>query len=188
MDLPDTMSRLSNSEKDEIPGLDVQLHSLVSISDARLLSLRNETKDDMVLRRLAELVRTGWPSSIKQLHPDTKEFWSLRDDILVVDGLMLCGSRIIILEVARQRTLQSIHDVHQGEVKCKLRAKDAVYWPIYKDIEEMVCRCNACQEFSNAQVKCPMIPVDIPPHPWHTLGADLFYVHGKWFLLVTDYY
>ena len=46
--------------------------------------------------------------------------------------------------------------------------------------------CNTCQEFSNAQPKCPMIEVEIPPYAWHTLGADLFTVNGKWFLLVTD--
>ena len=50
----------------------------------------------------------------------------------------------------------------------------------------MVQTCGPCQEFSNAQAKCPMIEVEIPPHPWHTLGADLFYVNGKWYLLVTD--
>ena len=72
-------------------------------------------------------------------------------------------------------------------MKCKLRAKDAVYWPgIYKDIEEMVQTCGPCREFSNAQAKCPMIEVEIPPYPWHTLGADLFQVDGKWYLLVTD--
>ena len=105
----------------------------------------------------------------------------------VVDGLLLCGSRIVIPANARKRTLRSIHDGHQGEVKCKLRAKDAVYWPgLYKEIEHMVQTCGPCQEFSNAQAKCPMIEVEIPPHPWHTLGADLFYVNGKWYLLVTD--
>ena len=31
-----------------------------------------------------------------------------------------------------------------------------------------------------------MIQVEIPPYPWHTLGADLFQVDGKWYLLVTD--
>ena len=50
----------------------------------------------------------------------------------------------------------------------------------------MVKMCGPCQEYSNAQTKCPMIEVEVPPHPWHTLGADLFYVNGKWYLLVTD--
>ena len=68
-----------------------------------------------------------------------------------------------------------------------VRAKDAVYWPgIYKEVSNMVKTCATCQEFSNAQAKCPMIEVDIPPHAWHTLGMDLFQVNGKWVLLVSD--
>ena len=100
----------------------------------------------------------------------------MRDDISVVDGLVLCDSRIVIPTVTRERTLNSIHDGHQGEIKCKLRAKDAVYWPgIYKDIEDIkTCqRMPKIHERTNAQTKCPMVKEEIPPHPWHTLGADL---------------
>ena len=187
MVLADTMSRLSSSESGEIPGLTVNIHSLVSVSDQRLLSLQQETKKDSILQSLMEHVQNGWPESIEKVKPEIRDFWSMRDDISLVDGLVLCGSRIVIPSAARKRTLSSIHDGHQGEVKCKLRAKDAVYWPgIYKDIEDMVKTCSACQEFMNAQPKCPMIEVDIPPYPWHTLGADLFEVNGKWFLLVTN--
>ena len=69
-------------------------------------------------------------------------------------------------------------------MKCKLRAKDAVYWVgIYKEIEQMVKTCSPCLEFCNAQPKCPMIEVETL---WHTLGVDLFQGDGKWYLLVTD--
>ena len=187
MVLPDTMSRLSSTDKHEIPGLSVNIHSLVSVSDERLTSLKEETGKDPTITKVMKNVREGWPASVKKVDREIREFWSLRDDLSVVDGLLLCGSRIVIPSIARKRTLRSIHDGHQGEVKCKLRAKDAVYWPgIYKEIEEMVQTCSACQEFSNAQTKCPMIEVEIPPYPWHTIGADLFQVDGKWYLLVTD--
>ena len=51
MVLPDTMSRLSSSEKEEISGLTVNIHSLVRVSDKRLSELLDETQDDEVLRR-----------------------------------------------------------------------------------------------------------------------------------------
>ena len=101
----------------------------------------------------------------------------------------MCGSRIIIPEAARKRTLDTIHEGHQGEVKCTLKAKTAVYWPgMYKEITEMVQKCKSCQEFANAQPKCPMISVDVPPHAWHTLGADHFQYKGKWHLIISDYF
>lgn len=73
--------------------------------------------------------------------------------------------------------------------KCKLRAKSCVYWPgIYKDIERLVSTCEPCLKFQKSQMKEPMIPTDVPPRPWHTVGADLFYTNGSWYLIIADYY
>ena len=30
--------------------------------------------------------------------------------------------------------------------------------------------------------------MEVPPHPWHTLGADHFKYKGKWFLIISDYF
>ena len=75
-----------------------------------------------------------------------------------MDGLLMCGSRIIIPTVARKRTLETIHEGHQGEVKCTLKAKSAVYWPgMYKEITEMVQKCDSCQTHANAQWRYHLI-------------------------------
>ena len=83
------------------------------------------------------------------------------------------GSRIIVPTVARKSTLESIHEGYQGEVKRVLKAKEGVCWPgMYK--KSATWYKDAIQEHPNAQLKCPMIAVDVPPHAWHTLGADHF--------------
>ena len=189
MVMPDTFSRLSQVDQDEIPGLKVHVHSIVDISCLRLAKLKRETERDCVLQKLKKVFEEGWPSSIKGLDKDLRPFWAIRDDVSIMDGLLMAGSRIIIPEVSRREVLDNIHEGHQGEVKCNLRAKDAVYWPgIYKSIEEIVKNCGACREFENALPKCPMLGVEVPSQPWHTVGADLFYYKGRWNLLVTDYY
>ena len=164
MVLPDALSRLSKAESFQIPGLKIGVHSIVKVTDARLKQLVTDTANDTVLQRLLSVFQNGWPQSIKSLHKDLRPYWSIRDDISFLDGLMLCGSRIIVPTAARQRTLESIHEGHQGEVKCVLKAKQGVYWPgMYKEISEMVQKCDTCQSHANAQPKCPMIPMDIPP-------------------------
>ena len=189
MVLPDTLSRLSTAENHQIPGLKIGVHSIVEVTDMRLKQLVEDTANDVVLQRLLSVFQEGWPDSIKSLHKDVRPYWSIRDDISFLDGLLLCGSRIIIPTVARGRTLESIHEGHQGEVKCVLKAKQGVYWPgMYKEITEMVQKCSSCQEHANAQPKSPMIAMDVPPEPWHTLGADHFKYKGKWFLLISDYF
>jgi hypothetical protein len=189
MVLPDTLSRLSQADRHEVPGLKVRVHSLVNVSKTRLARLRQETKNDVVLQKLKKVFHEGWPSSIKSLDTDLRPYWAIREDISIIDGLLMAGSRIIVPELSRQMVLENIHEGHQGEIKCTLRAKEAVYWPgIYKEIVHMVKKCGSCQEFENALPKCPMIEVEVPQQPWHTVGADLFHYKGKWNLLVTDYY
>ena len=100
---------------------------------------------------------------------------TLHNDISFLDRLLLCGSRSIIPIVACKRTLESIHEGCQGEVKCLVKAKQGVYWPgMYKDISERVRKFNTCHGHANAQPTCPMIPMDIPLHAWHALGEDHF--------------
>ena len=189
MVLPDTLSRLSKAENFQIPGLKISVHSLVEVTDARLKQLVEDTANDTVLQRLLSVFQRGWPTSIKGLHKDVRPYWSIRDDISFMDGLLMCGSRIIIPTVAQKRTLETTHEGHQGEVKCVLKAKEGVYWPgMYKEITEMVQKCDSCQEYANAQPKCPMIAMDVPPHAWHTLGADHFKYKGKWYLIISDYF
>ncbi|XP_014668315.1 PREDICTED: uncharacterized protein K02A2.6-like [Priapulus caudatus] len=73
--------------------------------------------------------------------------------------------------------------------KCKLRAKGSVFWAnISKDIEEMVKDCPPCQHNQKANMKEPLMPHDVPPRPWHTLGSDLFFWNNSSYLLVSDYY
>ena len=189
MVLPDVLSRLSGVDKVEVQGTRARVDQLVDISPSRLQRLQQETDNDETLVKLKEMVRKGWPRSCKSVEPALKPYWGVHDDMSVVDGLLLAGSRIIIPQASRNQVLQEIHQGHQGVTKCTLRAKSAVYWPgMYKQIQSVVGNCGACREFENAQAKCPMIPVDVPSQPWHTVGADLFHHKGTWFLLVTDAY
>ena len=132
-----TLSRISSADKEEILGLRVSIHNLVSITDQRLTSLQEETANDLNLQKVIVHVQSGWPKSVKSVDADIRGYWSVRDNLTVVNGLLLWGSRIVIPSCARERTLRSIHDGHQGEVKCTLRAKDSVYWPCnYKGHEK----------------------------------------------------
>lgn len=106
-----------------------------------------------------------------------------------LDGLVMIGSRKAVPKTLRRKVLEDIHEGHQGVEKCKLRAKDAVYWPgIYKYVEVIAGRSNFCQELLNAQPKCLMIPMEVLSLLWEILGADLFWYKSQWYLLITDYF
>ena len=189
MVLPDALSRLSHSDQSEVMGTKIRVHEVVDVSQSRLGRLQVETEGDEVLRKIKTYVRSGWPDSVKSVEPEIRPFWGVHNDISIIDDLLLAGSRIIIPQSSRQEVLREIHEGHQGETKCMLRAKSAVYWPgIYKDIQSVVGNCGACRELENAQTKCPMLITEVPAQPWHTVGVDLFQHKSRWYILVTDVY
>ena len=91
------------------------------------------------------------------------------------------SSQLPMVEVLAQ-----LHYAHQGEEKCKLRAKGSMLWAnINADVENMIKGCSPCQHNQHANVKEPHTPHDIPPKP--TLGSDLFFWNSESYLLVSDY-
>ena len=117
---------------------------------------------------------------------DLLEFWPHREMLSIESELITCGSRIIIPRCMRQEMLNYIHEGHQGEEHCLLRAKNTVFWPkITYDIQQLIDKCMICQEHGKSQ---PIIGAtqELPPYPWHTVATDLFYWKRMDFLIVAD--
>ena len=60
---------------------------------------------------------------------DTTLLDLLHEELTIEDGLVLKGTRIIIPDKKREEILKLIHEGHLGLNKCKMRAKETVYWP-----------------------------------------------------------
>ena len=52
----------------------------------------------------------------------------------------------------------------------------------------MVEKCDICQSQQNSTTSVQKYVSEVPPHPWHTLGSDLFYFQRIDFLVVVDYF
>ena len=71
--------------------------------------------------------------------------------------------------------------------KCIALARSAVFWPgINNDIENTVGRYPTCNMFRNKQAAEQLMPHPIPVKPYQKVGADVFTIHGKDYLLVVD--
>ena len=82
-----------------------------------------------------------------------------------------------------------IHEGHYSVEKSLLRAREAVFWPrIIQDITNELQICNTCQVYSKSQPRETLQQHEIPAQPWTKIGADLFEVQGKHYLLTADYY
>ena len=122
------------------------------------------------------------------LQGELRKYWPDRAVLTVHDGLLLRGTRLVIPSALRGDVLQRLHEGHMGVTKCRNRAKQTVWWPgLSSQLNDMVLKCKTCiQERRN--VKEPLMPTEMPDRPWQTLGADLFTLKGKTYLLVVDYF
>ena len=90
-----------------------------------------------------------------------------------------------------QAILKQIHEGHLGLNKCKLRAKETVYWPgLNNELEDLVLNCQLCLKYSTAKHKLePSLALgqEVPLYPWTKLATDISHFEGASYLLIVDY-
>ena len=55
-----------------------------------------------------------------------RNFWGYRDELSILDGLVLKGTRIIVPKACREEVLLKLHEGHFGVERTKLRARDSI--------------------------------------------------------------
>ena len=133
------------------------------------------------------MIIKGWPEKRDECPMNLRSFWNYRDELSILDGLMLKGTRIIIPKQCQDDVLEKLHDGHFGVDHTKLHARDSVYWlHINRDIEALIMSCEKCQEHSKRNPKDPSIPREVPLVLWTLLEIDIFTCDNHQFLLVVD--
>ena len=71
-----------------------------------------------------------------------------RDELSLVDGVLLWGSRVVVPPQARNTVLEEVHAAHIGTARMKSLTRQFVWWPkIDNDLESKIRSCNICQKF-----------------------------------------
>ncbi|KAK2183299.1 hypothetical protein NP493_317g02103 [Ridgeia piscesae] len=155
------------------------------VSDPMWEKIATHTNDDEELKDVLNAVHFGWESDHAQ---SLKPYYHFRGDITEIDGVLVKGPKVIIPKTLQGDMLKKIHEGHLGIEKCQARARQVMYWPnINNDTENHIGRCGTCQKHRYKQAKEPMEQHEIPEKPWRKIGADLFTLFGKNFLVVVDY-
>ena len=102
---------------------------------------------DPEYQELIQYVNEGCPQKKGLVAAHLLPYCKLKDDLCVVDGIVLYQSRIVIPKRERKEVLKRLHASHQGVERTKRRARQTVYWPgISSDIKNTVEVCYDCQE------------------------------------------
>ena len=191
--IADSLSRVtplefqdSNAEK---VILAVNFLQYSSVEERERDEVLRETSKDKELQSLKHYISTGWPAKRSQIPVSLHPYWNYRDELMVESGILMKNSKVLIPETLRQKYLIQIHQGHQGIEACRSRAREFVFWVnINNDLKEIVEKCDICQSQQNSTPIVQNYISEVPPHPWHTLGSDLFYFQRIDFLVVVDYF
>ena len=106
----------------------------------------------------------------------------------IANGIIMNGSRIIVLKSLQQEYLQCLHKGHLGISKCRARAKTTVFWPnIDQDISQLITRYEVCHENQHAPPSYDEHSVEAHfPRP--SCGADLCDIDGKVHVVCVEYF
>ncbi|XP_061920402.1 uncharacterized protein K02A2.6-like [Entelurus aequoreus] len=164
---------------------DMVLENLPASADY-LEELREQLQRDSVCAQVMQLCAEGWPAHGSK-EPALRLYWAEQAFLTVQDGVLLKGHRLVIPSTMRNYVLAKLHEGHQGVVKCRQRARQSVWWPgLSQQLNELVLNCRTCcKERQNHRE--PLMPSPYPGRPWEKLGADLFMLGTKTYLLVVDY-
>ena len=125
----------------------------------------------------------------EQVLKDIRTYWSFRDVMAVIDGIIMKGRHVIITEVLKAQALNQLHINHIGIEKTKFLACESVYWVnINDDIENFIKNCTTCLTLQQTQPKDKMTHHDIPLRTWDVIGADMFTLNNKHYLCIVDYH
>jgi transposase InsO family protein len=187
--LADTLSRMVRPGRDvAIPNLDVSIAQVLTIKPSRLESLREETKSDATLAKLSDLIKHGWPKAIQEIDDDLKPYWCFRDELAVLDGLVMKHQRVVVPKALRMQTLERLHDGHQGVSSTLQRARRQVYWPQMQDeISAMIDHCDKCQIHAKKKPRVPEKQISTT-RPMEQIGVDIMVWKNRSALVVVDYF
>lgn len=189
--IADPLSRLlpvTRIVEDFDTGMEKYVHWVVNESVPLALSVSQvkvASENDAVFLEVKRSLRSGtWPK-------DLNHFKLISEELCLCDGILLRGTRIVIPQILRQRTLDIAHEGHPGMSKMKSRLRSKVWWPkLDGDVECYVKQCRGCQLVSAYPCPEPMVRKKLPESPWSELAIDFQgpMPGGEYLLVVVDYF
>ena len=170
--------------------------------------VKQESARDPDMMHLMGYIHSVYPLNKKEMATSLEPFWAIRDQLFVVDGVVMRKDDVVLPHALRQgalqsesfhkarviippslqdEVLQSLHAAHQGTSAMNERAKAGVYWPgITKNIEHTRMSCTNCHRIAPSQSCLPPVEPIIPTTPFEAIVGDYFHFKGRYYLVIGD--
>ena len=176
-DCPDTVPQ---------PGETICLIESLQETPINTKQIAKWTARDPVLSRVSHLIEKGWTGTTDD--DNLAPYKQRQNELSVVKGCVLWGSRVVVPTAGREKALQMLHEGHIGMSRMKSKARSMIWWPkIDLEIEKQCKECNPCQLTQHNPARTPCQSWDFPTEPWRRLHVDYAGPFmGKMLLIVVD--
>ena len=130
-----------------------------------------------------------WGSGDVQWDGALVGYQRFREQLSVVDGVVVFGRPIIVPTSLRVDVLNALHRAHQGSSSMALQAGDSVWWPgISADLSRIRDSCGSCVRNAPSLPALPPVPMTMPDYPFQLVAGDYFAYGGKEYIVIVDRY
>lgn len=177
MYIADTLSRAYlKTNVPEDPEMSYIVHALsnnIPMSEEKKIIFQKATETDRTLKQIKLYCETQWPNNSSNMNYELKFYYKLKDSIYLSNNLLFLNKKVVVPTSLRKEMLEKIHESHLGIVKCKLRAREILYWPnMCQDIEKFISKCEVWQLNQRSNQKETLISHELPTRPWQFLSTD----------------
>jgi hypothetical protein len=125
----------------------MNVNAFDNFPDARLLEVKNATEKDASSQSVTELILNGWPKDKDRVPNSPLPFFDMRDELSVVDDVIVKGEAIFLLKMLRAEMKSRLHSSHLGYHIMMRRERNTIFWPgIAKDVKQLADNCEICPE------------------------------------------
>ena len=151
--------------------------------------VQEATTSDPIMMSLHNTIIDGFPPNRHELPEELRSYFLFRDDLSIVDGVVMYGNRIVIPPTLRNQILETLHSAHQGTTSMVSRAQASVFWPgITPQLQRVRRDCMPCEEIAPSQPNPPPTPIVDPVYPFQQVCSDYFKHNGHNYLVMVDRY
>ena len=157
----------------------VHLMEYLNTSPVTSTQIKNWTEQDRHLSKVKGWIQRGWPDEQlreKELHP----YYRKRYDLIVEDGCIVWGSRVVIPTKGRNQVKKMLHQGHPGIDRMKRLARGYMWLPgVDQEPEEWVKPCDTCQINQKTPPVLPLHPWAWPNKPWSRVHIIMAHIKEK---------